>query len=370
MSLIFFIARPSKLARVENNQEENGDDQVESPLNEPQVNEVSRPVQNIPGTPSNLLGSAWKYNQYILVVLRRNGIIIDRPRLGDMAHPSWRMALQEIDQEIEITGSRPCSEYMPVAAYRDWSTYIHGLQCRSAKRAVKRILAAIAPTRRQLAQENSNFCHLVLIESNEHWINSLVSIQPQPMRSVGIRCDAFTRVELDAILGPDRANTSYHGTEGMLFPLLTFDYNQMDIDIADTQGACCMGLAVKNLVDLHRRANDTEAINKRMSGYSLSFDRREVRIWGYYPVLGPSDSDGVRVYRQLIVHRSLSTPRGLSCDDINGKKNINRVWLFVQKLYEVWIPRHIGNLYRTILLLPEYPPMSESEESQDSKNLV
>jgi hypothetical protein len=179
-----------------------------------------------------------------------------------------------------------------------------------------------------------------------------------------MRCDAFTPVEMDAILGTDGANTSHCGTKRMLFPFLTFEYNQIDISIADTQGAFRMGLAVKNLVDLHRRANNTTTINGRMSGFSLSFDTHEVKIWGYYPLL--DNSGDVRVHRQLMVRRSLSTPRAISCDAINGKRNLNRAWLFVKGLYETWAPQHIGKIYKTVLLLPEYSSMSESEESQDS----
>jgi hypothetical protein len=298
------------------------------------------------------------------VVLERNGIILGPKQLGERSFPYWRSFLEEIDRQIDRQDSSACSKYIPVAACLDWSEYIHGLQCRSAKDAMKRILGAIAPTRRQLAQENSKFCHLVLLDSKKRWINSLISTLSQPIRSVGMRCDAFTPVEMDAILGTDGANTSHYGTKRMLFPFLTFEYNQIDISIADTQGAFRMGLAVKNLVDLHRRANNTTTINGRMSGFSLSFDTHEVKIWGYYPLL--DNSGDVRVHRQLMVRRSLSTPRAISCDAINGKRNLNRVWLFVKGLYETWAPQHIGKIYKTVLLLPEYSSMSESEESQDS----
>lgn len=366
------IARPSKFSRTESNVGDDGDKQTESssktlPTQVPLFLEIPQSIQRIPGTPKTLLESAWKYDQYLRGVLERNGVIFDSEdsRYYDAVAACWDGFLEQVERQVREQDALVRSGYRPTLPRQEWTAYIHGLRFQSAKDAMKCILNAIAPTRRELAHLNTNMCHLVLFESRKPWINSFISSRPHPLRSVGVRSTSFAPAELDAIFGSDRGNTSYYGTKDMLFPFLTFEYSQIDISIADTQGACCMGLAVRDLANLYQRANKSAVIDRIISGFSVSFDRCQVKIWGYYPSF--DGVGGVRVHQRLMLLRSLVTPRGANADKgISGRDNLHRIWLFVKDLYEEWAPQYIGELYKTILRLPEYAPMTDSEGSQDS----
>jgi hypothetical protein len=69
------------------------------------------------------------------------------------------------------------------------------------------------------------------------------------------------------------------------------------LDIADRQNAHSMTLAVRAVVELFRLVGREMELHREILAFSVLYDHRSVRIYGYYPVIDRKDT---KYYRHLI----------------------------------------------------------------------
>jgi hypothetical protein len=128
----------------------------------------------------------------------------------------------------------------------------------------------------------------------------------------------------------------------MYFPFLTCEVKcgAAALDIADRQNAHSMTMAVRGVVELFRLVKREKELYREILAFSVSYDHRTVRIYGYYPVI---DGKKTTFYRYPI--------REFSFTELDGKEK----WIaykFTKNVYDIWIPTHLKRIYSVINNLP------------------
>jgi hypothetical protein len=134
----------------------------------------------------------------------------------------------------------------------------------------------------------------------------------------------------------------FMGTYYMYFPFLTCEVKcgAAALDIADRQNAHSMTMAVRGVVELFRLVKREKELYREILAFSVSYDHRTVRIYGYYPVI---DGKKTTFYRYPI--------REFSFTELDGKEK----WIaykFTKNVYDIWIPTHLKRIYSVINNLP------------------
>ena len=88
-------------------------------------------------------------------------------------------------------------------------------------------------------------------------------------------------------------------TDDIFFPFLTCEAKcgKEGLDTADRQNAHSASIAVNTIVQLYKKVNRQEEVNRKVLAFSISHDNTTVRIYGHYPVI---NGDTTKFYRYPI----------------------------------------------------------------------
>lgn len=247
------------------------------------------------------------------------------------------------------------------------------LQNKNEARVIQDLSRLIVPSAETLALHKMNKQLAILTESvNEGWNNSisLTGTRPQPDYSVGFRRNAFTDeqlAKLSPIIGDFIAGdlSYFMATYYMYFPFLTCEVKcgAAALDVADRQNAHSTTLAARAIVELFRLVGREDEVHREILAFSVSHDRRSVRIYAYYPVIDGKDT---RYYRHPIHTFDVTA--------LDGKEKWT-AYRFTKNVYEIWMPTHFKRICSAIDKLPskvdfDVPALSTSGLFQDLENPV
>ncbi|KAL3459020.1 hypothetical protein BJX64DRAFT_291564 [Aspergillus heterothallicus] len=176
-------------------------------------------------------------------------------------------------------------------------------------------------------------------------------LRPWPLYSVGFKYAAFTQeqqAKLQPQLGEYGGSSYYKGTRDMLFPFLTVEVKARDSLIEEGQGrnAYAMAIGLRSVCMVFYAAGRTNEIDRRVLGFSITFNHESVFIHAYYPVFYDFPKGNTKVG----YHRH--TLRKFKLADQDG---VNRwtSYKFVMSLYDNWAPQHYKRLCAAIDALSE-----------------
>ncbi|KAL1621022.1 hypothetical protein SLS56_009385 [Neofusicoccum ribis] len=185
---------------------------------------------------------------------------------------------------------------------------------------------------------------LFVDQRNEGWTKAPQLLagfpSPKPDYCVGYRRRAFTREELALLATVPSSRSSFAVTDHMYFPFLTCEVksHKEPISIANRQNAYSMMVAVSTAVGLFRAAKVEQSVHRKVLGFSISYDHKNVVAFGYYPVI---DGPCTEIYRTCILDFTITS----------GGSTKWHSWHFVRNVYEVWAPAHLDRLRAAIELI-------------------
>ncbi|KAI9048904.1 hypothetical protein LZ554_006757 [Drepanopeziza brunnea f. sp. 'monogermtubi'] len=226
-------------------------------------------------------------------------------------------------------------------------------------RVVRDILPLIAPPAEILAIRGAKHLKILIDGVNAGWDNSIpiTNTRPQPVYSVGFRRKAFTKDQLKRIepyVEELTEPSSFMATYAMYFPFFTCETKSGAglLNVADKQNAHSMTMAVRGIVDLFRLVSREEELHRQILAFSISHDHREVRIYGYYPLI----DGGETTFYRYPIHQFLITA-------MEGKEKWT-AYRFTKNLYDIWMPQHFKSICSAIDML-ESDLDSESSSGSD-----
>ena len=235
---------------------------------------------------------------------------------------------------------------------------------KNESRVIQDISRLIVPSAESLATCGAKDLKILTESVNEGWNNSipLTGTRPQPDYSVGFRREAFTDEQLHRIapfVGDFLAGDQsfFMATYYMYFPFLTCEVKcgAAALNVADSQNAHGMTLAVRAIVELFRLVKRESELNRQILAFSISHDDRAVRIYGHYPVIDESPSgceppvsaaatNEPKYYRHPI--------REFSFAELEGH-NKWAAYRFTKNVYDTWMPAHFKRICSAIDQLPD-----------------
>ena len=226
------------------------------------------------------------------------------------------------------------------------------LQEKSELRVCIDLHPRLVPSSEILALQHPDKFDELVEGHNDRWMDATVFYQklPQPDRTKAYRPSAFTDVERRK-LGLNPGCASWFTTrEGMLFPYFTCEVKcgKEALDIADRANLNSMTIALRIVVELHRRAGMLMTIHRKILGFSLSHDHGFVRIYAHYPHV---DGDNMTYWRRII--------REFSYADKDAQERAT-AYTFVWNVDTKFAPVHLKRLKQAISQLPD--PVSQPFE--------
>jgi len=196
---------------------------------------------------------------------------------------------------------------------------------------------------------------------NEGW-NSAIPCYgscPQPDYSVGFGRSVFTDDQLKKLTPfvgevTDTFTSYSMATWQMYLPFLTCEvkYSAAALDIADRQNAHSMTLTVRGTVELFRLVKREKELCREILAFSISHDRRTVRIYGHYPII---DRERTTFYRHPIHEFSFTA--------LDGKEKWT-AYQFAKNVYDVWMLTHLSRIISVVDILPSDLDFEVSEQSE------
>jgi len=234
------------------------------------------------------------------------------------------------------------------------------LQERSELRVCIDLHPRLVPSSEILALQRPNQFDDLVEGHNDRWVDAIVFYKklPQPDRTKAYRPSAFTDVERRK-LGIVPGCASWFTTrEGMLFPYFTCEVKcgKEALTIADRANLNSMTIALRIVVELHRRAGNLMAIHRKILGFSMSHDDGIVRIYAHYPHV---DGDSTTYWRRTI--------REFSYADKDAQERAT-AYTFVWNVDTKFAPTHLERLKQAISHLPD--PVSQPFEIETSSSVL
>jgi hypothetical protein len=124
------------------------------------------------------------------------------------------------------------------------------------------------------------------------------------------------------------------------------------LNIVDRQNAHSSGVAVRQVVDLYRKASRQHELNQEVLSFSVSHDQEAVRIYGHHPVI---DGDQTAVHRYPIKKFDITNEEG---------KDKWTTYIFTTNVYDIYDPMHFERLRSAVDQLPD--PLSDQHQSHQS----
>lgn len=225
---------------------------------------------------------------------------------------------------------------------------------------VHRISQFIVPSAEILADKGAKHLAILRETTNACWTNSEPFIypprsgpgsqsgpRPQPDFGFGFDRDAFNTEQLRKLqpfLGDLLADYSlFAATYQMYLPFLTCEVKcgNGGLDVADRQNAYTQSIILRGLHSLFQLVGREKELHREISGFSISHNDEDVRIWGHYAVIDGKDA---KFYRHLI-SKFIFAPSG------EGDQRW-KAYKFVKNIYDLWLPKHFKRICSAIDMLP------------------
>jgi hypothetical protein len=235
------------------------------------------------------------------------------------------------------------------------------LKGENESKVVLRISELIVPSAEVLADQGAQHLSIIRESTNAYWALSVPFInppgtssgsrsgpRPQPDSAKAFDRDAFNKEQLRKLrpyLGDLLTESSFFAaTFQMYFPFLTCEIKCRDseLDVADRQNAYSQSVLLLGLYKLFQLAGREQELQREINGFSVSHDKRHVRIYGHYLFINGNE---VQIHRHLI-SEFIFAPSG------EGDQRW-KAYKFVKNVYDLWLPRHFERLCTVIDMLPE-----------------
>ncbi|PQE12496.1 phosphatidylserine decarboxylase protein [Rutstroemia sp. NJR-2017a BBW] len=231
---------------------------------------------------------------------------------------------------------------------------------------VHRISEFIVPSAELLADRGAKHLANIRETANACWTRSgsRSGPRPQPDFGFGFDRDAFNSEQLQRLqpfLGDLLADYSLFAvTYQMYFPFLTCEVKCGDggLDVADRQNAYSQSVILRGLYWLFKVVGREKELHREISGFSISHNDEDVRIWGHYIFIDGTD---VKFYRHLI-SKFVFVPSG------EGDQRW-KAYKFVKNVYDLWLPDHFKRICSAIDMLPADSNMEASNLPKTQSDL-
>ena len=166
---------------------------------------------------------------------------------------------------------------------------------------------------------------------------------PQPDLTVAYRESVLTDQQRRKLNILPEVSSFFAGREGTCFPFFTCEVKcgTQALDIADRANTNSMTIVLRGVVELYRRAGRVMDVHRRILGFSISHDDKNVRIYGHYPEI---EGEKTSYYRHRI--------RSFDLADKNGEEKWT-TYIFVYNLYAKFAPEHIKRIKEVVDLIPD-----------------
>ncbi|KAJ9657865.1 hypothetical protein H2198_004061 [Neophaeococcomyces mojaviensis] len=191
---------------------------------------------------------------------------------------------------------------------------------------------------------------------NDRWLDATVLFQklPQPHRTVAYRPSAFTEEEQRKLDIVSKETSTFIVRTGMMFPFFTCEVKcgKEGLNVADRANTNSMTIALRMVVDPHRKANNVMAVHRKILGFSISHDGSDIRVYGHYPEV---DGDLTRYFRRTI--------RKYACTD-KGCEDMWTSYRFFWNVCDMFAHSHLQLIKEAIRRLPDSQSQAKEREAQ------
>ncbi|KAK0822764.1 hypothetical protein LTR73_009061 [Friedmanniomyces endolithicus] len=156
---------------------------------------------------------------------------------------------------------------------------------------------------------------------------------------------AFTQQQLDRVhpvVGDFNDQSFFMATWYMYFPFLTSEVKcgAAALDVADRQNAHSTAIAVRAVVELFRAVKREKELHREILAFSISHDRRSVRVYGYYAEI---EESGTKYFSHPIQEFSFIA--------LDGREKWT-AYRFTKNVYDNWMPKHFERICSAIDQIP------------------
>ena len=234
------------------------------------------------------------------------------------------------------------------------------IENKNETRVIRDISTLITPSAEILATRGMRELSHLVESTNAGWNKSIPfeGPRPQPDYSVGFHHTVFTKDHRER-LNPDfNAKTYFTATDELYFPFLTSEIKcgNQALDTADRQNAHNMTVAVRGLVELYRIVRREGELHRKVLGFSISHDHRNVRIYAHYPEIHGRDT---RYYRRLLKSFDIIS------EDGKERWTANQ---FTRNVYDVFVPKQLDRIKSAVDQMPDHAPES-SQSTQSAEDV-
>ncbi|KAF4547061.1 Hypothetical protein D9617_62g044180 [Elsinoe fawcettii] len=146
---------------------------------------------------------------------------------------------------------------------------------------------------------------------NDAWVKSIpfYGPRPQPDHTYGFRWDSFSELQRRKMRVDPQQKSLYTAREDFYFPFLTAEVKcgRQGLDLAERPNMHSMTVAMRGIVDLHRRANRASEVHRRVLGFTISHDDATERIHAYYP---ETDGEETTYWRKVVEEFAIGSQDG------------------------------------------------------------
>ncbi|KAL6228858.1 hypothetical protein BDW75DRAFT_246256 [Aspergillus navahoensis] len=196
--------------------------------------------------------------------------------------------------------------------------------------------------------------HADLLEEKKYYLP-----RPQPDYSVGFSPLAFSKkqlLRLEPFLGGINSTSFFRPTMKMHLPFMASEVKSKTagLHVANYQSMHSMALCLRGIIYLFRLVKREQELDRMILGFSITHNRSDVRIRGYYPVIsGP----------EITYHAHY-----ISSFPLDSETRWNS-YKFVMAVYHKWAPLHLERICSAIEQLPESIRSAEPAQPQAAGDL-
>lgn len=202
-----------------------------------------------------------------------------------------------------------------------------------------------------------------LVEThNLPWLeaNIFYEKRPQPDRTIAYKSSVLNEVEHHRLSRASR-ETSFIARTGVMFPFFTCEVKcgKQALATANAANTNSMTVALRMIVDLHRLANNTDAVHRKYLGFSISHDHESIQMYGHYPEI---DGDKTLYFRNPIKSYFWHS---------NPEQDFWTSYKFLWNVCDSFAPQHLKLIRAAIACLPEpLPPPIVPKPASNPQEIV
>ena len=202
----------------------------------------------------------------------------------------------------------------------------------------------------------------VIEELNTEWTKCGVIFGPHPKPdfAVGLGSSAFTPDELQQLRTNHTDQCPSYMTADLFFPFLICEVKSANLPLAEAerQTMHSASIAVRALIELYRKVSREQELDQKILVFSVAHDPSFVKIYGHYAKI---DGPKLRYFRHLIRSFDFTDADVEDSAGVLNRKDRWTAYRFTRKVYEYFVPKHLGRIRSALSPLVEQSPESEYE---------